>query len=500
MKLPTHFLFLFEQFSRHFSDGDIVLPESGNGQPDILDEARWLLRFYKRLKDELLQKGWGSGGVGGARIFGDLWGENSAPDGTDRPSWQDNTRTWVVSGEDAYVSFWYAAVAAHYHYLLTTNGWADTEGIDWLAEAESVYSWARNRAATPATCHDFAVAPISAYAAVSLYKASGNMTYHQHFLQDVPNLSYVSTNASLTDVNAYAAWQYISLPASRPTDPQVVANALSTVEATANFQLLFPALDNRACRWGGDFWFPMLIGQGTTPFVAEGVMAYALFRDRNPAQALAYKTVLHNTADYFLGNNPLNTTWVTGLGENPPQDIFHIDSWLSPSGGVRLGIVPYGPWRRQYFGPYGWWRAEWAALTTYPDYDLFPGHERWFTQRTAPLTAEFTIHQNNLMSAFLFGALLDTNRLVVAVEPFNSGQSEGGLTVFPNPTTGQLFVELDSGEPSFYRIFNALGQQQSVAQLSILQPINLAHLPKGVYWIQVTDQKRKSQTAKFVKW
>lgn len=51
MKLPTFLMFLYEQFPSHFNDGEIMLPESGNGQPDVLDEARWLLRFYKRLKD-----------------------------------------------------------------------------------------------------------------------------------------------------------------------------------------------------------------------------------------------------------------------------------------------------------------------------------------------------------------------------------------------------------------------------------------------------------------
>ena len=74
MNIPTKLLFMYDEMPQNFEDGQLSILENGNDIPDILDEARWLLRFYKRLRDETLQKGWTTGGVPGSRIFPDLWG------------------------------------------------------------------------------------------------------------------------------------------------------------------------------------------------------------------------------------------------------------------------------------------------------------------------------------------------------------------------------------------------------------------------------------------
>jgi len=52
MKVPSKLLFTYDAFPENFEDGQLDLVERENAIPDILDEARWLLRFYKRLKDE----------------------------------------------------------------------------------------------------------------------------------------------------------------------------------------------------------------------------------------------------------------------------------------------------------------------------------------------------------------------------------------------------------------------------------------------------------------
>ena len=54
-------MFLYEAFPDHFVDGELNIPGSGNGLPDLLDEARWLLRFYHRTRHAILAAGYGSG-------------------------------------------------------------------------------------------------------------------------------------------------------------------------------------------------------------------------------------------------------------------------------------------------------------------------------------------------------------------------------------------------------------------------------------------------------
>ena len=123
-----------------FADGQLRLPEAGNGVPDILDEAAWLPRYFRRLRAELLARGWGTGGVGG-RVFGDAWGPDS-PGGIRRGSWQDVDRDWYVTGEDPFSTYQYAGMAALLAIAESRAGVADPEGTDWTAEARAAYTWA----------------------------------------------------------------------------------------------------------------------------------------------------------------------------------------------------------------------------------------------------------------------------------------------------------------------------------------------------------------------
>ncbi|NJN34089.1 MAG: hypothetical protein HC817_07420 [Saprospiraceae bacterium] len=113
-------MWVYESARDKFTDNELNIPESGNGIPDILDEAFWQMRFYKRAKDEIKSKGWGTGGVPGARVMGDLWGDDAEASGTTRGSWQD-TREWYVSGEDPWMSYKYAGLAAQMHYILASE-------------------------------------------------------------------------------------------------------------------------------------------------------------------------------------------------------------------------------------------------------------------------------------------------------------------------------------------------------------------------------------------
>lgn len=495
LRVPTYLLFLYENNSEKFYDGELQIPESGNGQPDILDESRWLIRFYKRLKDELVSKGWGTGGVGGSRIMGDLWGEDVSPDGNGRGSWQDTTRTWIVSGEDAFATYWYAAVAAHYAICLQKANVTDVENINWQQEAINAYTWAQANSTGNPACHDYNLRDLRMYAASSLYKLTGNPTYNTQFITDFNASAITNDYAELYDAKAYGCWQYASLPNTVSSNSSVLTTSLASIEATSDFLLGDYFTNGRACRWGGNFWMPMLVGQATSPLVAEGAMGYLLLKNSNPTKANQYKQKLETTSDYFLGNNPLNMTYISGLGERNPIGIFHMDSWYSSSGGVRRGIVPYGPWRRDYNGQFGSWRYEWAALTTYPDYDLFPGHERWFDQRTAPLGCEFTLDQTNLLSAFTFGALLCENQLLASPN-FETSTTES-LYLYPNPSNNYITVFGKEITNQTVSISNFLGQ---VFKLEISEnKINIENLPKGFYIVTFSDDNLKNKSLKFIR-
>lgn len=496
MEIPSYLFFLYDHFPENFSDGELEIPESGNGLPDILDEARWLIRFYKRLKDELIEKNWGSGGIGGARIFPDLWGTDLAPDGTGQGSWQDVQRDWYVSGEDPFLTYWYAGCAAHFAKILEDNGWNDPEGINWELEAQQAYIWANENSNSTGNCHDHRIEELRMYAAASLYRLTTEENYHNQFLNDFGDSDITSDYNELTGEEALGVWQYCNLPSEANPSVDVLNDCLASVESTATFQLLFSALEDRACRWGGNFWQNMLTGQATTPHINEGIMGFALLRETNPELAAEYKTVMHNTADYFLGNNPLNMTWITGLGERTPLGIFHLDSWYSSSGGIRRGIVPYGPWRSEYGGTYGPYRNEWAATTTYPDFESFPGHERWFDQRVSPLVCEFTVDRTNLYSAFLYGALAGTNPPI----PSNISTSliESSIQLIPNPAKNQVVLDMaEIGQAKSIRLHSTDGQLLKTFKANSIT-LNIEGLSSGVYLVEVVFNKGAKQTMRLV--
>jgi endoglucanase len=496
MKVPTYLMFLYENNKDSFTDGELQIPESGNGQPDILDEARWLPRFYKRLKDELVAKGWGTGGVGGSRIMGDLWGNDESPEGNGRPSWQDTTRTWIVSGEDAFATYWYAATAAHYAICLQKAGVTDVENINWQQEAINAYIWAQANSGPNDICQEYNIKDLRMYAASSLYKLTGIQSYNTQFVTDF-NASAIPTDyVELFDSKAYGSWQYATLPSNLSTNSTVLQKALSSIEATAEFTLLDYNVSQRACRWSGNFYFPMLVGQATTPLIGEGAMAALILKNSKPAKAAQFKEALFNTADYFLGNNPLNMTYITGLGERNPVGIFHQDSWYSISGGVRRGIVPYGAWRADYSGYFGWWRYEWPATTTYPDYQSFPGHERWFDQRNSPLGCEFTIDQTNLMSAFVYGSLLCNNQPTLNNSGFTTIQNKT-LFAYPNPSKKEITISGEKLNNQMAKVSNTLGQVFEIEMIN--NKINLENLQNGLYFINLLDNNAELKSIKLIK-
>ena len=268
----------------------------------------------------------------------------------------------------------------------------------------------------------------------------------------------------------------------------MAGQARANIERQGDF-LLLTAAGMRSARYGGDPWLPMLIGQGTTPLVFEGIMAYGIVRDREPIKAASYLAVLHTTADYFLGTNPLNMTWVTGLGERSPEQLFHLDSWYDDHDGFPAGFTPYGPWRRMPgFSITGPWDIHWPESSVHPAIDAWPGHERWFGQQTAPLMAEFTVHQNTVNCAALYGALsgaADCSKNIVST-PSAPGGHHMGVRVYPNPTHGTLFLE---GTPERgldrVRVLDLNGRP--VRSFTGNAPLILGQLPRGIYLLELSS-------------
>ena len=402
LKIPAMLMLTWEIAPEKFADGELNLPEGTNQIPDLLDEARWLIRFFHRTRHEIIAKGYGTGGIG-SRVAPDWFGH--APEGT--PSNLDKGQ-WIISGEDPFTTYFYAGLAGHFALVLNKLGISDPEGIDWKKEAEEAFLWAKTNAKPtdydPSKVHNYNLKDFELYAAASLFRLTGNSDYVQIIKN---NLSTVTSTTVLDEDKKWGTFALITGKEHQINDAAFMTKIKGSIMATAEQR--FTSIEQRACRYGDNIWMPMLVGQGTTPRVFEVMMGHFLSKEFAPAKTTNYLAGLFTTADYFLGCNPLNMTWVTHLGVRYPERVMHLDSWYSETGEIIPGITPYGPWVDDGANPAtGPWDIHWPYKTLYPEgINKWPGHERWFNNYTTPMNAEFTVHQNTILSAVVYGYLCD---------------------------------------------------------------------------------------------
>ena len=400
LNVASTLLLAYQLKPKNFRDGELNIPESGNGIPDILDEAAWLPRFCRRLREELIKKGYGTGGIG-LRVCGDHFGS----DGEGVPSYLDVKRQWIVSGEDPWSTYRYAAVAAELAWCFSKAGLKDPEHADWPREAIESYRWAE--ANTKPGDDDGKPAAGSelrewrSYAAAALFRLTGESRYQEQLDKDT---AWITPDTLLEYDARWSPWVHVLGGGSGKYNPALVDRLRAAVMKSCN-TLALDTSRKRALRWGGNWWMPMVNGLQSTPQILEGMVGYELTKESDPNRARAFLAAVVTSCDYVLGTNALNMTWVTGLGPRHPRWVFHLDAWYNGKNKPHPGIIPYGPVQKRQNLGMGPWDSDWANQTLHPAIDSWPGNERWFDNRCAPTSSEFTIHQNTCVAAATFGWL-----------------------------------------------------------------------------------------------
>ncbi|GJM64510.1 hypothetical protein PEDI_50620 [Persicobacter diffluens] len=432
-RIPMLLMATYEYLPQMFGDDEMDLPESGNGIPDIVDEASWLIKFNYRLRKETMAKGYSDGGVGGARVAPDPFTHREGagnPEDEGKPSWQDE-RFYAVTEADAFMTYMYAGEAAQLAMILKKLGrdpqkfpiemldnvdfdQMSRDEVDLIKEAEESWDWAHAAKNQPEGKNKELsdLYTYRTYAAVNLYRLTGKAKYHAEAIE---GLNRMKGATILAEDQRWAVYSYL-LADNYNVDEQLKTALEGTMRSTAN-NLGAVSAERRACRWGGLFDFPMLVGQGTTPWVFENIVAYGYTGDKS------YLDVVDNTTSYFLGTNPNHTTWMTGVGPRPMTKAFNLDGRIiTDNWGVYPGWIPYGPWtymdkdragvdgqkwtmpdgiERQ--GGQGPWSSHWFNFSLTPIVDHWPGHERKVNNVFTPLSSENTLHQNTVYAAIAYG-------------------------------------------------------------------------------------------------
>ena len=411
-------LLAYELRPENFSDDELNIPESGNGIPDILDEAAWGVDFFRRMQED-------DGGIHGGI---ETWRHPATG-----VSGVTDTDQWYAYAPDPQVSFHYAAVACQMAHGLEVAGHAQFKP-EYLQSARKAYDWATQHILPG---DEIKVRDARHQAAAWLFRLTGEAQFQEQFKKD--NLvKTATTELELWESHdqQWGTWAYV-MTAQPSIDQNLKSMLARAVENWAYVDHINSA-DRRGYRYGNDWWYPIMYGTATRPNIFPLMVAYAITGN---AKYLSY---CYTTCDYILGANPLNMCWVSGMGEKHPQEFMHLDSWYyNTARGMVPGIIPFGPYWYEEGTAGGPWDARWGLKTVYPPAQQWPSHELWFENRYCPPTNEFTVHASIGTAAAAFGFLSKPGgKFPNAVrENFHAPPDFVLLQNYPNPFNPATRVE-----------------------------------------------------------
>lgn len=376
------------------TDGQLVIPESGNNVPDLLDEALWSVAAWEYLQED-------DGGVRiGAESFRHPLGIYLAND--------DEIPYWTFSRSPVFTAR-VAGLFAQASRLV-----APFDGIRahmLLVRAEKAYDYALANGVSATTG-----GPLL-YAASELYRLTGEeqyrdmviSTWNANRLTGSNQLSVfdreIPPTKTFTETKQPVVWDFISgylgsgnvvaehrndvLPRLKARPGQIAA-VIDTAHGHRNAR---PAQ------------FPLTFGKGT----AVGQYLYGVYAAMQYGEldAQTYQNAfnaLSLSADYTLGCNPAGMVWITGLGSRSPLDPLHLDtlSFTQLGLGVLPGIPVYGPadnLKQELFYTFGVRLAQPAYLDS-------PPARRYGDVHTFVNTSEFTVWECQAPMVELFAALI----------------------------------------------------------------------------------------------
>lgn len=315
----------YEHFPAWFDRLPLNLPESGNGLPDILNEALWNLDWMFTMQDP------NDGGV-----YHKL--TNKSFDGMVMPD-QATAPRYVVQKSTAAALDFAATMAAASRVLAPFDAKTGGRSKRFLTAAEAAWRWAQQnpnalyRQPADIKTGDYGDKDVSdefAWAAAELLIATGKDEYRAQATGDV---AQARTEPGWADVRALG---WISL-----------ANAGSKLSKTGDADVakrrIVADASGLLARWQAS---PARLSMAKPNFV-WGSNAVALNQAMMLIQAyrLTHKADYLNAAqsalDYTLGRNPLGTSYVTGFGARSAMHPHHrpsvADGIVAPVPGWLVG-------------------------------------------------------------------------------------------------------------------------------------------------------------------
>ncbi len=319
----------FEFAPAAFKDGDLNIPESGNGIPDILDEVLWGLKFYadNQLPDGGIYAGRANDEDYGYKEWKQEWAKqfgNLPPFGNFPPC---NASANI-----------FAAVASHTARVLKPFDAKQSNQLQ--SQALKAYEWGLKHHSTDYETNGVSYGRIPwkrawALAAAELFNTTGEARFNTDFIKIYKDGEALKFKWNEGQQQPLINWPYASCT-REGVDPEIQKTARTAIlkSADANVKNVdkWPyrmSTGRESGAWGN------LVGGGL--YGDTCLMAYLLTHDQK------YLDTASLNADYQLGANPLSRSFITGVGSRSPEHP-ELRNWLYSTNGVPApGIPVFGP-------------------------------------------------------------------------------------------------------------------------------------------------------------
>ncbi|NLF40540.1 hypothetical protein GX586_13935 [bacterium] len=353
---------LYAMLRNKLTDGQLHVPEEGNGVPDVLDEVWWGLRVWLELQDPA------DGGIRGGT-------ERLAEGGMDEKV--DNLKLdyyvfgkYLVNGNGVVqASAWFAAAAAQLAREILPFDPARAQAA--LDAAKRAYAYALAHGAAGDDKSD---------AAAELFCTTGGGVYHQDFLGTGVRKSFSYATSPLPGLDASARTYCRSYWLSRAGDAMTWVNGGGSYRCARN--------PYSPIRFGGGTG-----GHGNTFDLCRG---FSLTGNSN------YLVSVHHDSNFVLGCNPLGRSWITGLGALTPEFFLHRQLIIDGRTNIPPGYHIYGPFAKSSnSASYGThYEAFWTNL--YPATLSYPRMRAYVASEWMAGMNEFTITETMAPSYCVF--------------------------------------------------------------------------------------------------
>lgn len=472
---------------------DYNIPESGNGIPDVIDEAKWGIEHLRRLQN--------ADGSSFAVVDASHASPPSAATGASLYGDINTTSALSTSGA--------LAISSMVYRDLGMVSYADS----LLAEAELAWDWAvanpnvlweNNVRGTTSEgigagnqeTDDYGRRKHKLRAAAYLYEATGDTEY-----SDFVDANYNQTrlyewfNTIIPEERDVvdALLHYAHLNNATASVSQSIINSFNAAMNKGDF---FPAVDDlrdpyraylRAHTWGSN-----------SRKSSMGIM-YASLNEYNtdPSKAAAAFEIAENYVHYIHGVNPMNIVYLTNMydygAENSANQIFH--EWFGQDtqwdnaltgAGPAPGIVPGGPNPNYSWDaccPSGCGSANNNArcfaisldsLLNQPDQKSYKDFNESWPLNSWSVTENSLAYQCNYIR--LLSKFVDASSIVTSTREV---EKVSEITVFPNPSEGVFKI---SQEVDSWTVLNDLGQDLVTGSGN---EVNVSDLESGSYMIQL---------------